>query len=221
MDWYPLLLSLEIATLATALASVLGIALATLLSTRRFPGRDAIDVLVTAPLVLPPTVLGYYLLVLLGRTSPIGRAFESVTGSSLVFTQAGATVAATVGALPFVVKAARAALSAVDPRLVQAARTLGASPVRALFTVHLPLAAPGLAAGAMLGFARALGDFGVTLMVAGNIPGHTQTAALAIYDAIQAQRDRQAAALAFVLAAVAVAIMYIANRLTPDPHAER
>ena len=220
MDWYPLVLSLKIASLATAIASVAGIALAVLLSMRRFRGRDLIDVLVTAPLVLPPTVLGYYLLVLLGRGSAAGRAFESLTGSSIVFTQTGATIAATVGALPFVMKSARASLASVDPRLVHAARTLGAGPLRALLTVHLPLAAPGLVAGAMLGFARALGDFGVTLMVAGNIPGHTQTAALAIYDAIQAQRDEQAAALALVLASLAVAIMYAANRLTPDVHAE-
>jgi molybdate transport system permease protein len=101
---------------------------------------------------------------------------------------------------------------------VQAARTLGAGPLRALWSVHLPLAAPGVAAGAMLGFARALGDFGVTLMVAGNIPGHTQTAALAIYDAIQAQRDQQATGLALVLTAAAVVILYVANRLTPRVH---
>ena len=218
MDWFPLLLSLKIAVVATLVASVIGIALAASLTMRVFPGRDVVDVLVTAPLVLPPTVLGYYLLVALGRTSPLGQAFESLTGSTIVFTQTGAIVAATVSALPFVVKSARAALDSVDPRLVQAARTLGAGPFRALWTVHLPLAAPGVAAGAMLGFARALGDFGVTLMVAGNIPGHTQTAALAIYDAIQAQRDQQAMGLALVLTAAAMVILYLANTLTPRVH---
>ena len=221
MDWHPLLLSLKIAVSATLIASVLGMALAAALTMRVFPGRDLVDVLVTAPLVLPPTVLGYYLLVILGRQSVLGQAFESATGSPIVFTQVGATVAATVSALPFVVKAGRAALDSVDPRLVLAARTLGAGPLRALLTVHAPLAAPGLAAGAMLGFARALGDFGVTLMVAGNIPGHTQTAALAIYDALQAQRDTQAAGLALVLTAVALAILYAANKLTPRVHDHR
>ncbi len=221
MDWFPLLLSLKIAGVATIIATALGIALAAALTMRAFPGRDLVDVLTTAPLVLPPTVLGYYLLVLLGRSSPAGRAFEALTGSPIVFTQIGATVAATVGALPFVVRSARAALESVDPRLVQAARTLGADPLRALWTVHLPLAGPGIAAGAMLGFARALGDFGVTLMVAGDIPGHTQTAALSIYDAIQAQRDTQAAGMAAVLTAVAVAILYLANKLTPRVHEHR
>jgi molybdate transport system permease protein len=221
MDWFPLALSLKVAGIATVIASVLGIALAAALTMRAFPGRDLIDALVTAPLVLPPTVLGYYLLVLLGRSSAAGQAFEAATGSPIVFTQIGATVAATVGALPFVVRSTRAALESVDPRLVLAARTLGAGPLRALVTVHLPLAAPGVVAGAMLGFARALGDFGVTLMVAGNIPGHTQTAALAIYDAIQAQRGTQAAALALVLTAVALVILYVANGLTPRVHDHR
>lgn len=218
MDWFPLFLSLKIASLATLIASVTGIALAAALTLRAFPGRDVVDALATAPLVVPPTVLGYYLLVLLGRSSPLGQAFEAVTGTPIVFTQAGATVAATVGALPFVVRSARAALESVDTRLVLAARTLGAGPLRALVTVHLPLAAPGVAAGAMLGFARALGDFGITLMVAGNIPGHTQTAALAIYDAVQAQRETQATWLAVVLTIVGVSILYVANRLTPRVH---
>jgi molybdate transport system permease protein len=168
--------------------------------------------------VLPPTVLGYYLLVALGRDSAIGGAVEALVGQPIVFTRLGAVVAATVGAVPFVVKSARAALEGVDPRLVHAARTLGAGPGRAFLTVHLPLAAPGVIAGAMLAFARSLGDFGMTLMVAGNIPGETQTAAIAIYDAIQAQRDDQAQALALTLGALAVAILYVANAMTPRPH---
>jgi molybdate transport system permease protein len=221
MDWYPLWLSLQVATLATATAVSIGVPVAAALALRRFPGRDLADVLLTAPLVLPPTVLGYYLLVALGRQSPIGQWIEAFTGSPIVFTKTGAILAATIGAIPFVVRASRAAFESVDPQLVRAARTLGAGPLRALTSVQIPLAAPGLAAGAMLGFARALGDFGVTLMVAGNIPGHTQTASLAIYDALQAQRDTQARTLALVLAAVAVAILYSANRLTPRPHAQR
>lgn len=218
MDWFPLLLSLQVAALATLVATLTGVAVAAALAGGRSRLRDLVDVLATAPLVLPPTVLGYYLLVALGRDSAIGGAVESLLGQPIVFTRLGAVVAATVGAVPFVVKSARAALESVDPRLVQAARTLGAGPGRAFLTVHLPLAAPGVVAGAMLAFARSLGDFGMTLMVAGNIPGETQTAAIAIYDAIQAQRDDQAQALALTLGALAVAILYAANAMTPRPH---
>lgn len=215
MDWFPLLLSLQVALAATSVATVAGVAIATVLASGRSRGRDLADVLITAPLVLPPTVLGYYLLVALGRDSALGGAVEAISGQPIVFTRLGAIVAATVGALPLVVKTSRAALETVDPRLVQAARTLGAGPLRAWWSVHLPLAAPGVVAGAMLGFARSLGDFGMTLMVAGNIPGETQTAAVAIYDAIQAQRDDQARTLALVLGLVAILILYAANALTP------
>ena len=209
----PLILSFQIAIVATAIAATLGIALGLLLS-RPFPGRDVIDVIVTAPIVLPPTVLGYYVLVALGRNSTLGAAFESLTGSPIVFTRTGAVIAATIGALPLTTKSARAALEGVDRRLVLAARTLGAGPVRALLTVHLPLASRGIVAGVMLGFARSLGDFGVTLMVAGDIPGETQTAALAIYDAIQAQRDGDARFLVAVLTVLAAVMLYVVAKLT-------
>jgi molybdate transport system permease protein len=215
--WAPLLLSFKIAALATVVATVLGVAVATLL-TKRFWGRDVIDVLITTPMVLPPTVLGYYVLVALGRRSAIGQAFEDWTGNSIVFTQTGAVVAASIGALPLVAKAARAALEAVDPTLVRAAQTLGAGRIRAFFTIALPLAAPGVLAGVMLGFARALGDFGVTLMVAGDIPGETQTASLAIYDAIQANRQADAAGMIAVLSAFAIVTLYSVNKLTRKPH---
>lgn len=217
MEWDPLLLSFKIAALSTIAATVVGIAIATLL-TKRFPGRDIIDVLLTTPMVLPPTVLGYYVLVVLGRRSSIGQAWESWTGSSIVFTQTGAVIAASIGALPLIVKAARAALEGVDPTLLRAAQTLGASRARAYFTVALPLAAPGVLAGVMLGFARALGDFGVTLMVAGDIPGETQTASLAIYDAIQANRQSDAAGMIAVLSAFAIVTLYVVNKLTRKPH---
>ena len=136
----PLVLSLQVAALATLVAAVAGIGLATLLANVRFRGRELIDVVVTAPMVLPPTVLGYYVLVALGRRSPVGHAFEAVFGSSIVFTRTGAVVAAALGALPLVVKSGRAALEGVDATLVHAARTLGAGPARAFFTVQLPLA---------------------------------------------------------------------------------
>jgi molybdate transport system permease protein len=211
----PLLLSFEVSVLATALAGFFGIALAGLLSARRFPGSELLDALLNAPLVLPPTVLGYYLLVLLGRETELGRAYEAVTGSSIVFTRTGATCAATLAALPFVARSARAALDAVEARYAEAASTLGASPLRAFVRVLLPLASRGIFAGLTLGFARSLGDFGVTLMVAGNIPGRTQTAPLAIYDAIQAGREAQAGGLAAVLTTTAVVSLYAINKLTP------
>jgi molybdate transport system permease protein len=210
----PLALSLEVALLATLIAGTLGIAVGALLALRRFPGRDLLDVLITTPLVLPPTVLGYYVLVSLGRRSPLGALFERLTGGPIVFTRTAAVIAATIGALPLITKSARAALEAVDPTLGRAARTLGAGPLRTFFTVQAPLALRGLVAGLMLGFARSLGDFGVTLMVAGDIPGETQTAALAVYDALQAQRDAEAAGLVAVLSAVVVLVLYLVNKLT-------
>jgi molybdate transport system permease protein len=216
--WAPLFLSFQVAILATLVAAIVGVALAAWLANGRFPGRDLVDVLLTAPMVLPPTVLGYYLLVSIGRNSLIGSAFEALTGSSLVFTRTGAVVAATVGALPIVVKSSRAALEGVDPILIHAARTLGATPLRAFLTVQLPLATRGITAALMLAFARSLGDFGVTLMIAGDIPGETQTASLAIYDAIAAHRDADALGMAAVLTTFAVTMLYGANRLSaPRP----
>ena len=189
-----------------------------LLLSRPFRGRDWLVVLITAPMVLPPTVLGYYVLVALGRSSAIGIAFESLTGSPIVFTRTGAVIAATIGALPLTTKSARAALEGVDRRLVLAARTLGAGPLRAFVTVHLPLASRGIVAGTMLGFARSLGDFGVTLMVAGDIPGETQTAALAIYDAIQAQREGDARFMVVFLTLLAAVMLYVVAKLTGRAH---
>lgn len=210
----PLLLSFQISALATLLAGVLGILLAALLTRRRFPGAQLLDALLNAPLVLPPTVLGYYLLIVLGRQSTLGRAYEALTGSPIVFSRTGATCAAALAALPFVARSARAALEAIDPRYAEAAATLGATPWRALRRVRLPLASRGILAGLTLGFARSLGDFGVTLMVAGNIPGRTQTASLAIYDAIQAGRETEAASLALLLTLLAVLALYVIGKLT-------
>ena len=214
MELDPLFLSFEIAAAATIIAALVGVAVAAILANFRFPVRDLVDVLFTAPIVMPPTVLGYYVLVLLGRRSFLGHAFESLTGTSIVFTKVGAVVAAVIGALPLVVKSVRTALEETDPTLVQAARTLGATPLRAFFTIQLPLAYRGIAAALMLAFARALGDFGVTLMVAGDIPGQTQTASLAIYDAIQAHRERDAAVMIAVLTGVVIVLLYIVGKLT-------
>jgi molybdate transport system permease protein len=214
IDWFPLWLSLRVALISTLIVVLVGVALAWLLARKSFPGREAVDALVTLPLVLPPTVLGYYLLILLGRASPIGRQYEALTGSSIVFTWQGAVIAASVGALPLMVKTARAAFASVDPEVENAARTLGKSEWEVFRRVTLPLGSRGVAAAAMLAFARALGDFGATLMVAGNIPGRTQTAAVAIYDASQSGRDVLALTLVCVLSVAAFAILYLTNRLT-------
>lgn len=214
IDWFPLTLSLRVALIATAFVVIIGVALGWLLARRRFFGRELLDAAVTLPLVLPPTVLGYYLLVLLGRRSPIGQAIEAITGRSLVFTWEGAVVAAAIGALPLMVKTSRAAIASVDTNLEDAARTLGESELRVFWRVTMPLASRGIIAAAMLSFARALGDFGATLMVAGNISGRTQTAAIAIFDAAQAGRDNYALVLVLILSVVALVLVYSTNKLT-------
>lgn len=216
IDWFPLALSLRVALIATFFVVIVGVALGWLLARRSFFGRELLDAAVTLPLVLPPTVLGYYLLVLLGRLSPIGKAIESFTGEPLVFTWRGAVVAAAVGALPLMVKTSRAAIATVDTRLEDAARTLGQSEWRVFWRITIPLASRGIIAAAMLAFARALGDFGATLMVAGNIPGRTQTAAVAIFDAAQAGRDRYALILVLILSAVTLVLVYATNKLTAN-----
>lgn len=213
VNWFPLLLSIRVALLATLLVLVLGVVCGWVLAKRNFFGREFLDALVTLPLVLPPTVLGYYLLILLGRNSFIGRAIESMTGHSLVFTWQGAVIAAAVGALPLVVKTSRAALAAVDQDVENAARTLGHTEWGVFWRITLPMAGRGIIAAAILAFARSLGDFGATLMVAGNIPGRTQTAALAIYDATQAGRDNDALVLVLILSLAALLLMYITNKL--------
>ncbi len=217
MDWFPLWLSLRVAATSTVFAAVLGIGLAYLLAKGRFPGRGLLEALASVPIVLPPTVLGYYLLVSLGVRSPIGRAWESVFGQTLVFTPTAAVVAASVSAMPFVLRTARAAIEAVDPRFEQAARTMGLAEWRVATRVTLPLARRGLIAGVALGFARALGDFGVTVMLAGNIPGRTQTMPIAVYDAVQSGDDHRAATLSAVLGGIAVVVLVAVNRLSRVP----
>ena len=213
MSWAPLWLSVKVSLIATLLAGLVGVPLACALHARRVPGASLIEALITAPMVIPPTVLGYAMLVFLGRSSALGRAYEAVVGQPLVFSVAGAVAAASVGALPFVVKSSRAALDGVDPRFGQVAQTLGASPLKALLTVTLPMARGGVAAGLTLGLARAMGDFGMTLMVAGNIPGLTQTASLAIYDAVLAGKDGDAARMVAALTAVSVSLLWAGDRL--------
>ncbi len=213
VDLFPLMLSIRVALISTVIVTFVGVALAYLLARRNFFGREVVDALFSLPLVLPPTVLGYYLLVLLGRSSPVGRLIENVWGGPLVFTWQAAVVAAAVGALPLMVKTARASFSSVERDYEDAARTLGKSEWQVFRRVTLPLALRGVTAGAALAFARALGDFGATLMVAGNIPGRTQTAAVAIYDATQSGRNQYALLLVVVLSLIAFTILYLTNRL--------
>jgi molybdate transport system permease protein len=176
-----------------------------------------VDVVVAAPMVMPPTVLGYYVLVVLGNASPIGSAYHAITGSTIVFNKSGAIVAAMIGALPLVVRSARTALEETDRTLVLAARTLGATPLRAFVTIQLPLATRGIVAALMLAFARAIGDFGITYMVGGNIPGKTRTAPIAIYDYVTAERDHDALLMIAVLTVLVLALLYVVGKLTARP----
>lgn len=211
MDWFPLRLSLQVSTLATGLTIVLGVPLAWALGKRRFPGRDLLAALILTPLVLPPTVLGYYLLVLIARDGPVGGLLERL-GVELAFTWRAAVLAACVGSLPLLVRTVQAGFEAVDERLEQVARTLGRSEWSVFFTLSLPLAWRAVLAGTMLAFARAFGDFGMTLMVAGNIPGRTQTLPLAIYDRVQANQMHEANLLALVAVGLVVALLFGVGR---------
>jgi len=218
-DLFPIGLSVVVAGLATALAFVVGVPLAWLLARRRFPGRGVLEVAVLLPMVLPPTVIGYYLLLAVGRRSVVGRLIETVTGGPLVFTPAAAVLATLVAAAPFLVRAAQGGFEQVDRVYEDAARTLGRTELGVFLTVTVPLAWRGILAGTALCFARAMGEFGATLMLAGNIPGRTQTASLAVYDAVQAGDFRRATALAVTLSVVtgaALALLTRASRPTAD-----
>lgn len=201
------------ASVATLISLGLGLWLAWLLANREFRGKEVLDAVATLPLVLPPTVLGYYLLVVVGRESAFGRVYEWAFGSPLVFTWQAAVLAALFHSTPLLIKSARAAFESVDRSYEKAARNLGVSEWRVFWRVTLPLARRSISAAAVLAFARSLGDFGVTIMIAGNIPGRTQTVAVAIYDAVESGNGAVARALVLVVSAVAIAILYAANRL--------
>lgn len=212
--WIPLLLSLKVAGWATVLASLLGIGMAYALSRWNSPWSDAVDAILTLPMVLPPTVIGYYLLVLLGRRGWLGE-FLAKWNIELVFTWQGAVIAATIVAFPMVLKAARAAFEDVDPHIQNTGRLLGVSDAGVFFRLTLPLAFRGILAGVFLAFARALGEFGATLMVAGSIPGRTQTMSIAIYEAVQAGNDSLANMLVLVISVTCVVVLWSARLLAP------
>ena len=221
IDWFPLWLSLRVAVISTAVALAVGLWLAWLLANRQFRGKEILDAAITLPLVLPPTVLGYYLLVLLGRASPVGKLYEWIFGGPLVFSWQAAVVAALFHSTPLLVKSARAAFESVDRSFERAARNLGASELRLFWRVTLPLARRSILAAGALAFARSLGDFGVTLMIAGNIPGRTQTVAIAIYDAVETGNGAAARVLVVIVSVIALVILSIANRLTTNPFGPR
>ncbi len=208
IDWSPLWLSLRVASIATVLSLSIGLAAGWALTRWQFRGKNLAEALVTAPIVLPPTVLGYYLLVLLGRSSPLGELYEALFGGPLVFTWQAAVAAACLHAIPLLIRSARAAFEGVNRNLENAARSLGASEWRVFRRVTLPLSKGPVAAAAVFAFARSLGDFGVTIMIAGNIPGKTQTMAVAIYDAVQSGQSQLATVLVIVMSALAILVLY-------------
>ena len=207
----PLSLTLKVAASATLLATLLGVAAGLLLSKFRFAGRDIVDALLLLPMVMPPTVLGYYLLVAFGRKSAFGQWLEGSLGIQLIFTWQGAAVAAAVVAFPLVFKAARTAFDGIGPDFENAGRTLGYTEWTLFTRITFPLAWRGIAAGSMLAFARAMGEFGATLMIAGNIPGRTQTLSIAIYEAVNAGEDTLANGLVFVASVVCVGLLVAAS----------
>jgi len=213
VDLPPLALSFWIATNATVLALVTGLPVAWLLSRRSGSGRDLLTVLILLPMVLPPTVLGYYLLVVIGHGGLVAQVAEALGIGRLVFTRTAAVIAAFVASVPFLIRAAQAGFEQVDPRYEEAARTLGRSEPAIWFTVTLPLAWRAVLAGLALTFARAVGEFGATVMVAGSIPGRTRTGSIAIYDHVQAGRMDDANLLAFALTAATAAALFLLTRV--------
>ena len=219
--WTALALTLKVAGWATAINLVLGVGVGYALSRWRFPGRDVLDALLTLPMVMPPTVLGYYLLVVIGSQGVVGAWLLQNFGIRLIFTWQAAVIAATIVAFPLVFKAARAAFENVDPQCEDAARTLGLGEWGIFLRVSLPLAWRGILAGLLLAFARALGEFGATLMVAGSIAGQTQTLSIAVYEAVQAGQDDTANFLVMVTSLVCLAVLLSAGRLVPGRVAAR
>lgn len=207
MDWDALRISLQVAITSTVLATVVGVPFAWWLARARFAGRGVVSALVLAPMVLPPTVLGYYLLQAFGRRSAIGGFLDAAFNFSFVFDWTGAVLAAFVVSTPFLVRTAQAGFESTDCVYEEAARTLGRSELSVFWHVALPLARRSVLAGVALAMARALGEFGATLMVAGNLPGRTQTMSIAIYDAMLAGRTSDARVLAVTLTLVSVGLL--------------
>ena len=211
IDWYPLFLSIRVGLIAVVFVSILGLPLARLLARRSFSGKKVLESIITLPMVLPPSVVGYGLLMIVGKNGIIGKPLHEM-GITLIFTWWAAVLAATVVAFPLMYQSAHAAFTSVNINYEKAARTLGASELRIFFTITLPLALPGIVAGLVLSFARAMGEFGATLMIAGNIPGQTQTMPIAIYFAVEAGDTTTARVLVTIITVFSFAVIYGVNR---------
>ena len=214
MNLFPLLLTVKVSFIATVFTASIGLVMAWVLAKKKFFGKTVLDVLIMQPLVIPPTVLGYYLLSTFGIGSPIGRFFDDVLGIQIVFTWKGAVLAAMISSLPLFVKPAKAAIEGVGDDLENAARLLGKTELYIFRTITLPIAWRGILAGVVMAFARATGEFGATLMVAGNIPGRTQTLPIAIYDAVQSGDTYTANVLVVIITLFSFLVLYIAERFT-------
>lgn len=214
MIWEPLKLSLLVISVAIIIIATLGLALGLLLAKGRFHGQELLASFLTLPLVLPPTVSGYYLIVLLGRHGVIGEPVYNLTGWTVAFTWQAAVIAAVVLAMPLMVLSARAAIESVNPQFEIASYTLGKSCLATFFLITLPLSRRGILAGIVLSFTRALGEFGATFMLAGNIMGKTQTMPLAIYEAVISGEDKRAQVLALILTGISVVAVYLTNKLS-------
>jgi len=214
MDLFPLYLTLKVSVSATLFTVIIGLIIAWLMAKRDFIGKGVVDAVIMQPLIIPPTVLGYYLLVLMGRSSFFGRFLEDTLGISLVFTWKAAVIAAFISSLPLFVKPARTAIEGVDKNLENVARLLGKTEFEVIKTITIPLAWRGIIAGSVMAFARATGEFGATLMVAGNIPGSTQTMSIAIYDAVQMGNASLANLLVGIVTIFSISVIYFVNWFT-------
>lgn len=219
MDWQALALSLRLSALTAVILLALGLPIARWLAFSPWRGKYWVEAVVAVPLVLPPTVLGFYVLVAIAPASPIGRAWEAVTGGTLPFSFQGLLIASVLYSLPFAVQPFTSALAAVDRGLVEAAWCLGASPWRTFFRVIVPLARPGILTGVILSFAHTMGEFGVVLMVGGNLPGATRTVSISIYDDVQALEYGRAGRTAAVLLALSFFVLALTYRLQRRPGA--
>jgi molybdate transport system permease protein len=217
VDISALFLSLELAFATTAILLVVGLPLATLIARGRFPGRSVLEAVVGMPLVLPPTVLGYYLLVALGPRSPVGAAIETLLGHPLPFSFAGLLIASVVYGLPFAVQPFAAAIAAVDERLLEASVTLGASRFETFRRVVLPLSLAGVATGSLLAFAHVLGEFGVVLMIGGNVDGETRTLSISLFEDVQALDYASAGRTALLLLAISFTVVLLVSVLRGSP----
>lgn len=213
--WIALRLTLKVAGVATLINVFIGIGIAYVFARKSFWGKEVLDAVLTLPMVMPPTVLGYYLLVLIGRNGPIGQFLKQYFDINLIFTWQGAVIAAAIVSFPLVFKAARAAFESLEPQYEQAARVLGISESALFFRVTLPLAWRGILSGVLLSFARSSGEFGATLMVAGSIPGQTQTLSIAVYEAVQAGQDQVANFLVLLTSVVCMSVLLVSGKLLP------